>query len=63
MKHQNAMSSQLEPLEVHELDRVAGGQIGPDQSLDDFPVWAWPYINVARELSVQDMKLPVLSGK
>ena len=22
--------------------------IGPDQDLSDFPVWMWPYINVAR---------------
>lgn len=48
MKQQDAESTGLQTLDQASANRVAGGLIGPDGSLDDFPRWVWPYINVAR---------------
>jgi hypothetical protein len=38
-------------LDRAEIEAVAGGFIGPDQDIHDFPVWLWPYINVAKVAS------------
>jgi hypothetical protein len=38
----------LQELDVDSLRQVQGGYLGPDQSVSDFPVWALPYINIAR---------------
>jgi hypothetical protein len=46
--HATMRQPAFDALDVTSLSRVVGGFIGPDQDLSDFPVWAWPYINVAR---------------
>ena len=48
MRHVPVSQPVFEALEVTSLSHVVGGFIGPDHDLSDFPVWAWPYINVAR---------------
>ena len=51
---QAGMSSQIvrheafHELDVASLSHVTGGNLSPDQSITDFPVWALPYINIAR---------------
>jgi hypothetical protein len=37
--------------------------IGPDQDLNDFPRWIWPYINVARLADVSVVKDPGAIGQ
>jgi len=35
-------------LDETSLRQVSGGYLGPDQDISEFPVWALPYINIAR---------------
>lgn len=37
--------------------------IGPDQDLDSFPRWIWPYINVARLAEIGRVKSPGETGQ
>ena len=48
MSPQTARHEAFHELDVASLSHVTGGYLGPDQSITDFPVWALPYINIAR---------------
>ena len=48
MRLQTARHEAFHELDVASLSHVTGGFLGPDQSIADFPVWALPYINIAR---------------
>ena len=45
MKRERSIQGQApRELDEHELSRVVGGLIGPDQDISDFPPWVQPYI-------------------
>ncbi len=54
MSKQIRMSGDLAPIAASDLEKVAGGLIGPDQDLSSFPRWVWPYIRPADFISKLD---------
>ena len=48
MSSQTVCHEAFHELDVASLSHVTGGYIGIDQNISDFPVWALPYINIAR---------------
>ncbi|HEX8824455.1 MAG TPA: hypothetical protein VF794_31325 [Archangium sp.] len=47
MKKERSIQGQApRELDEHELSRVVGGLIGPDQDIGDYPPWVLPYIRL-----------------
>lgn len=48
MSQQSIDHAAWQELDETSLRQVSGGYLGPDQDISEFPVWALPYINIAR---------------
>ncbi len=46
MKERSIQAQAPRELDEHELSRVVGGLIGPDQDISDFPPWVLPRIRL-----------------